>query len=121
MKMWFAILLVVFSDSFGNLAIRQGMRQVGDVLEQPPCQTLEFIRRVIKNKMLRLGILCMTVSFFSFLTLLSWANLSFVLPITSLGYVINTLGAKLILKEDVTLGRWMGTLFVCAGVALVSL
>jgi drug/metabolite transporter (DMT)-like permease len=47
--------------------------------------------------------------------------LSFVLPATSLSFVITTLGAKLILKEEISRLRLAGTLLVCLGVALISL
>lgn len=63
----------------------------------------------------------MAITFFSFLTVLSWADLSFVFPATSLVYVVGTLGAKFILKETVTAQRWAGTALVCLGVALTSL
>jgi drug/metabolite transporter (DMT)-like permease len=63
----------------------------------------------------------MACSFFAFLAVLSWADLSFVLPATSLSFVITTLGAKFILKEEISRVRLAGTLLVCLGVALISL
>ncbi len=68
-----------------------------------------------------LGILCMAVSFFLFLALLSGEDLSFVLPATALAYVMSVLGAMYILKETVSASRWIGTLIICAGVALITL
>ncbi len=52
--------------------------------------------------------------------LLSWSDLSFALPATALGSVVNTVGARFFLKENVTMGRWMGTLLICVGVSLLS-
>jgi uncharacterized membrane protein len=63
----------------------------------------------------------MAISFFSFLAALSIADLSFVLPATSLSFVITTLGAKLFLKEKISATRWTGIALVCLGVALISL
>ena len=54
------------------------------------------------------------------LTLLSWADLSFVLPVTSLGYVLAALMGKLFLAEEVSWPRWAGTLLIVAGIALVG-
>jgi uncharacterized membrane protein len=53
--------------------------------------------------------------------LLSWADLSFIVPATSLSVVTTTLGAKWFLQERMTRLRWVGTLLVCLGVALLSL
>jgi ceramide glucosyltransferase len=61
------------------------------------------------------------VSFFSFLAVLSWANLSFVVPATAIVYVVTVLGAKIFLDEKVDRLRWGGTLLICFGVALVCL
>jgi uncharacterized membrane protein len=54
------------------------------------------------------------------LTLLSWADLSFVLPVTSVGYVLAVVMGKLFLSEQVSWERWMGTLLIMAGTALVG-
>jgi len=75
---------------------------------------------VIANKNFLSGIFFIGITFFSFLTVLSWADLSFVFPATSLVYVVSTLGAKFILNEKVTLQRWAGILLVSLGVALTS-
>ena len=68
-----------------------------------------------------LGVVCLAVSFFSFLAVLSWANLSFVVPATAIVYAVTVLGAKFILREHIDGMRWAGTLLVCLGVALVCL
>ena len=102
MKIWLMLLWIGLVDSSGNLCIARGMRRM-------------------EKKILALGICFLTVSFFSFLTLLSWANLSFVLPASSLSYVANTMGAKIFLKERVSPERWMGVLLIGLGVALISL
>jgi uncharacterized membrane protein len=52
---------------------------------------------------------------------LSWADLSLVLPATSISFVITTLGAKLYLQEKISPARWAGIVLVCIGVALISL
>ena len=55
------------------------------------------------------------------MALLSWADLSYVLPVTSLGYVGNALMGRFFLNEQITPERWMGTLLIVGGVALVGL
>jgi len=120
-KVWLTVLLVVFSDAVANIANRQGMKQVGEMTVCRPQQVLPLLRRLLTNRLLGLGILFMAIAFFLFLALLSWANLSFVLPATSIGYAVNTLGARFILREKVTAHRWIGTVFICVGMMLISL
>ncbi len=66
------------------------------------------------------GILLAAVAFFSFLALLSWAPVSFVVPATALGYVVGTLAARFALGETVDLTRWIGVVLLCVGVAIAS-
>ena len=55
------------------------------------------------------------------MALLSWADLSYVLPVTSVGYVVVALIGKLLLSEEITPQRWAGIVLIMAGVALVSI
>ena len=63
----------------------------------------------------------MAVSFFAFMGLLSMADLSFAVPATAITYVLETVLAKYLLKEQVNGLRWAGAALVICGVALVSL
>jgi ceramide glucosyltransferase len=60
----------------------------------------------------------MALSFYAFLTMLSWYPVSFVVPATSLAYVAGALGAKFLLRERLSATRWAGVAFICFGVAL---
>ena len=120
MKIWMTVIGVVVADVVGNMALKRGMEQIGDVTLYQPSQILILIYRILRNKVLGFGILCIAMAFFLFLALLSWSDLSFALPATALGSVVNTVGARFFLKENVTTGRWMGTLLICIGVSLLS-
>ena len=67
-----------------------------------------------------LGIGLLGVFFVLYATVLSWADLSFVLPATAFGYVLNVVCGYYFLHEAVTLSRWLGSLCICLGVACVS-
>jgi uncharacterized membrane protein len=54
------------------------------------------------------------------MALLSWADLSYVLPVTSVGFVLSAIAGHLILNEYVSGWRWLGTVFIVVGAALVS-
>jgi drug/metabolite transporter (DMT)-like permease len=121
MKTVFMILIVVLSTSAGEVLIARGLRQVGEISTLRPSLLLQLGRRLVANSNFLLGLLSMAVSFFAFLAVLSWENLSYTVPATSLSYVISTLGAKFILKERINRRRWVGTLLVGLGILLISL
>jgi bacterial/archaeal transporter family protein len=121
MKTAFMILIVVLSTSAGEVLIARGLRQVGEISTLKPGRLLRLGQQVLMNPNFLLGLLSMAVSFFAFLTVLSWENLSYTVPATSLSYVVSTLGAKFVLRERINLGRWIGTLLVCLGILLISL
>lgn len=67
-----------------------------------------------------LGIVLLIVWLVSRMTLMSWADLSYVIPVTAIGYVLPVVMGKVFLLEQVSWQRWAGSLLVVAGVALVS-
>jgi drug/metabolite transporter (DMT)-like permease len=121
MKTALIIALIVVADSFGDLFLAKGMRQVGEVSSCDPRQWFRLAVKMARSHHVLASLLFMIVHFVGFLALLSWADLSLVFPATALVYVTGTLAAKFFLGETVTLHRWAGTMLVCAGVGLVSL
>ena len=98
-----------------------GMKQVGEISTINPSALLAIGRKVITNRSFLCGLFFLAITFFSFLIVLSWADLSLVFPAKALVYVASTVGAKFILGETVTSQRWAGISLVCLGVALISL
>lgn len=115
------IAVVVLGGSTGDVLITRGMKQIGEISTMNVRELASIAGRVLTNRNFLAGVLCMAFSFFAFLAVLSWADLSFVLPATSLSFVITTIGAKFILNEKISRTRMAGTLLVCVGVALISL
>jgi len=109
------------ADSSGDVLLTRGMKQVGEISTIHPRALLNIARKVITNRNFLFGLFFLAVAFFSFLIVLSWADLSLVFPAKSLVYVASTLGAKFILGETVSLQRWAGISLVCLGVFLISL
>src|SRR6202035_5090026 len=83
-----------------------------------PRAIASFVLRSVRVSWLWLGVLLMTASFFSFLTMLSWFPVSFVIPATSLAYVAGAFGAKIFLGEHLNGTRWAGILLICLGVGM---
>jgi uncharacterized membrane protein len=86
---------------------------------------LSGLRRVlaalVRKRNLILSVVCMAVSFFAFLPLLQVADLSFAVPASAGSLVIETILARLVLKERVDMRRWMGAALVACGVWLLAL
>lgn len=121
MKTAILIAIMVLADSSGDVFLTRGMKQVGEISGFHPKALLTLVARAIRNESFLTGIFFITVTFVSFLVVLSWADLSIVFPAKSLVYVFSTLGARFFLKETVTVERWIGIALVCLGVALTSL
>ena len=107
---------VAFFAATGDGFIARGMKQVGNV----SLHDLSGIFLVVLNPVIALGVLFLLVFFACYMTALSWADLTYVLPATSVSYVVLTLIAKFILHENVSLTRWLGILLISAGVGFVT-
>ncbi len=110
-------LIVILSNAFGNFFLTWGMRHRGTALTRSP---LSYIAAIF-SPWVSLGICLLILWLLSRMALLSWADLSYVLPVTSLGYVANAMIGKFFLHEQITAGRWAGTLLIVAGTTLVGL
>src|SRR5262249_22966737 len=119
MKTFLLLCSLIAGSSLGEILSAKGMQQVGDVSFRPKA-LIGAIGRMIRNPYLFGGVACLAVSFFSFISLLSYADLSFVVPLTAVSYITNTVGARFFLKERISRDRWAGTLLVAFGVAFIS-
>jgi bacterial/archaeal transporter family protein len=115
------VAILVLANSTGEVLIAKSMKQLGEISTLRLPELLKLGWRVLTNKLFVTGFVLMTLNFFVFLVLLSIADLSLVMPLTALGFVIKTVGAKIFLGESISRERLIGTLLVCAGVALISL
>jgi len=113
-KTRFFLALVITSQPLGNLSLTLGMKH--RMLNSP----LDYLAAIF-SPYVALGIVLLIVWLLSRMTLLSWADLSYVLPITSLGYIITTVVARFVLHEQISLTRWSGTLLIVTGTALVGM
>ena len=115
------IVIMALAASTGDILLAAGMKQVGQVSVMRLRSLLTLIRRVLTNPLLGLGIVCMAADFFLFIALLSWVDLSLIMPLTALSYPFSILGSHYILKEKLTAGRLAGTGLIGVGVAFISL
>src|ERR1700687_4484839 len=109
----FAI-IVILSNAFGNFFLDRGMH--GRITSTP----LEYVAAIL-TPWVMLGISLLILWLLSRMALLSWADLSYVLPVTSLGYVASALIGRFFLSEQITPQRWAGTLLIVGGTVLVGM
>jgi drug/metabolite transporter (DMT)-like permease len=100
----------------GDSLLSYGMKQVGNVSLRDPSELL----LAILNPWVGIGIIFLIGFFASYMTALSWADLTYVLPASSLGYVLLALIAKFGLHERISLMRWLGIILVSGGVGFVT-
>lgn len=112
LKSWICALVVIFSNVSGNFFLKRGMPAE---LAGP----FEYIT-VLFRPVVALGVVLLILWMASRMALLSWADLSYVLPVTSVGYVLVALAGRMLLHEQITARRWSGIALIVAGVALVS-
>lgn len=114
------LIIVVLSGTAGDVSVTRGMKTIGEITSFRPAALLKDLARVSRNGFIWLGIFWKTISFFSFLALLSRADLSWAVPAGASSYVVDTLAAKYLLNEKISGMRWAGALCVGLGVALIS-
>ena len=122
LRLWGAILVIVFSSSAGEVLLSHTMKRIGDLHELREREGLwAVITRTMTAPLFWPAIACLAVGFFSLITALSWGDASLVAPASaSLTLVLNAALAKIILREDVDRRRWLSALLVCIGVALLA-
>ncbi|HVC00410.1 MAG TPA: EamA family transporter [Candidatus Dormibacteraeota bacterium] len=119
MRVWILLAIVVLAGTAGEISVTRAMKRIGEVHQFNPRALLKVLGRAFRIGWMWLGLALLAMAFFSLLALLSWENVSFVVPLTALSYVVGALMAKLFLKEKVDRIRWMGVLLVVVGVVLV--
>jgi drug/metabolite transporter (DMT)-like permease len=100
----------------GDSMLSHGMKQVGSI----SVGRLQSVIFAVLNPWVAIGILLLLAFFATYMTALSWADLTYVLPATSLGYVILALVARFVLHEHVSPLRWTGIALITGGVGFIA-
>lgn len=108
---------IVVCSTLGDFLLKVGMNQMGNVsLLNDPL----ILVRALLNPWVAVGTLIL-IGFFVALTIaLSWADLSYVMPATALGYVLTTILSSLVLDEHVSAYRWAGVVLISLAVGFVT-
>jgi drug/metabolite transporter (DMT)-like permease len=116
MKAWLLLGVVVAATVAGDLLQSHEMKRQGEVTA-----AAAFLATLARQKLLILAVCSMAVSFFAFMALVQIADLSFAVPASAASVVLDTLLARLLLKEQVDFRRWSGAACVACGVYLLAL
>jgi drug/metabolite transporter (DMT)-like permease len=116
MQRYLILALVALTASVGDTLLAVGAKQLGPISLSHPADLFA----AVANPWIIGGILLLIGFFASYLTALSWADLTYVLPATSLGYIVTAVLSKFWLHEQLSLWRWLGILFITAGVGFVT-
>jgi uncharacterized membrane protein len=108
--------VVILSNVLGDSILRYGMKQVGSLVEKSPAAYIV----ALFNPWVALGVSLLVLWMLSHMALLSWADLSYVLPVTSIGYALVALSGRIFLHEAVSLPRWAGIFLIVSGVVMVG-
>jgi drug/metabolite transporter (DMT)-like permease len=107
--------IIVFS-SVGDVLLSHGMKNIGAI----PISDWRRLILAVFNPWVALGVIFLIAFFAAYSTALSWADLTFVLPATSLSYVIVAILGAVVLHEHISLTRWVGILLLSGGVGVVA-
>jgi transporter family protein len=118
---WALVAIIVVSTVASDLLQSWEMKRQGEMTDFGPGGIGRLLKGMVSKLPLMISIVFLAASFYAFLALLEVADLSFAVPATALSLVVETVLARLILKEKVSLVRWGGVLLVAGGVWLLSL
>ncbi len=113
------VLLMMVCANTGDLLLARGMKQIGKVVISLP-GLQHALWMTIQNVSIWIGILFLIGFTLCYMTAVSWADYSFVMPAGAIGYAIQTMLAIVVLHEVVSPKRWMGVALICVGVLLVG-
>jgi drug/metabolite transporter (DMT)-like permease len=111
---------MIVANPLGNVLLGRGMKHVGTITVLPLSKLVQTGVTIFETPTIWLGIASLIAFFLSYMLVLSWADYTFVLPVSSIGYGVTALFAYLILGEKVSAMRWAGIAIICLGVFIVG-
>ncbi|MEN6335524.1 MAG: EamA family transporter [Phycisphaerales bacterium] len=120
MKTTLVVGLAITAQAAANTLLAKGMKVIASTPSFSEGFSPLMLVHAMQSPFIWAGIFLLVVYFAGFLSALSWADLSRVLPVTAIGYILDVLTGHYLLGEPVSLVRWTGSVIIVLGVALVS-
>jgi drug/metabolite transporter (DMT)-like permease len=111
------IAFIVVTNSVGNLLLALGTRNLPAF---DPAALLPYLGAALLNGWILAGVAVLALCMYAQLSMLTWSDLSYVVPVTATGYVLTAILGQIFLGEGVSLLRWAGIALISFGVLLVA-
>jgi drug/metabolite transporter (DMT)-like permease len=119
-KVLTVLLIALVLEAIGVVFLSRGLKEIGEPEKVSVVEVWRVVRRGVANPSVLLGVALETVFFGALLYLLSQRDVSLIWPLTSLGFVLTAVAARLILHEEIHWTRWLGVALIVVGAAFVS-
>ena len=119
-KILIVLILALVVEAVGVVFLSKGLKQIGEVQTVTAREIGRIVSKGATNPSILLGVALEAAFFAALLYLLSQRDVSLIWPLTSLGFVITALAAKIVLNEQVSALRWAGVALIVIGATLVS-
>jgi drug/metabolite transporter (DMT)-like permease len=116
---WLLLSIVVGATALSDLLQSHEMKRAGEQ-SIGARGLMRLLKTIARRRELILSIVCLAISFFAFMALVQAEPLSFAVPASAASFIIETLLAKLVLKEQVGMRRAAGALLVLGGIVLLA-
>ncbi|MSU32277.1 MAG: hypothetical protein EXS25_06410 [Pedosphaera sp.] len=107
-------------EAIGVVCLSRGLREIGEMDRISVSEFVRLIRAAVTNHQILLGITFEAIFFGCLLYLMSRGDVSFVWPLTSIGFVLTTFAARWILHEEVSFLRWIGVSLIVLGAGIIT-
>jgi len=119
-KIFLILIIASIVESIGIAFLSGGLKEINGATEISASQITRVIKQGAGNGKILLGIAFEAAFFGALLYMLSIKDVSFVWPLTSLGFIVTTLAAQFLSHEKVSAGRWAGVVLIALGASLIS-
>jgi len=107
-------------EAIGVVFLSKGLKQIGEVKQVNAAEIWRAVKAGVTNVNILVGVALEATFFVALLVLLSRSDVSFIWPLTAMGFVLTTLTAKFLLQEEIPPLRWAGVLLIMLGAGLIT-
>lgn len=119
LRTWLLLPVIVILGPLGNVLLSKGMKGVGAEMTWAPSEAVAIFVRIFTSGCIWLGIASLVTFFLIYMLMLTWADYSYVQPVSALSYAVVSLLGYFWLGETVPPMRWLGIGIICAGVLII--
>lgn len=107
-------------EAIGVVFLSKGLKQIGEVKSVNAAEIWRAVKAGVTNANILIGVALEAAFFVALLVLLSRSDVSFIWPLTAMGFVLTTLTAKFVLQEEIPPLRWLGVLLIMLGAGIIT-